>query len=129
MKNVTKIQKISINNVATGDNGTAQGTVDLNFKNVIGIKVECNDADSFIGSYFTEASINSEEIFPSGFELKVIQTGVDVSPNERFFKIDPRSDAFIGAGTNYRFGITNSTGSLTSANFNIYLLLSNPAPK
>jgi len=55
---------------------------------VTGISCYCTDPTAFVGAEFqTPLTINGEEVFPEGFQPKVIACSSSVKANDRFFDI------------------------------------------
>jgi len=57
--------------------------LDKQYKKVTGIHVSLPD-DALIGSTIY-LKMAGKEIFPEGFEVKMISSGQEISPNDRFF--------------------------------------------
>ena len=124
-KNITKYQKISLTIAA---NATLEVNTETKreFERVESIKVECSNSTDINTAIFNDFQINNEEVFPEGFELKILQTGVDLPVNDRFFAIDKRSDASFAAGSKIKIKIT---AGAVGATYTIYLKLVNPEKK
>ncbi len=61
--------------------------VDKNADKIIGVAIS-SDRDDILYYRGTQAiKINDEEFFPENFESKHLMSGINVSPNERFFRI------------------------------------------
>jgi len=57
---------------------------DKKYKKLTGIFASLPYEDAFFGSKL-ELKVANEEIFPEGFELKLLTCGNNVSPNDRFY--------------------------------------------
>jgi hypothetical protein len=44
---------------------------------------------------FSKIEINKQEIFPEDYETKLLMTGINVSPNHRFYEV---GDIAVGSG-------------------------------
>lgn len=62
--------------------------LDKNITSVIGIAISSDKDDLlyFRGSQGVE--VNKEELFPGGYESKLLMAGVNVSPNGKYYQLD-----------------------------------------
>lgn len=61
--------------------------IDKNADKIIGVSIS-TDRDDIVYYRGTQIiKINDEEFFPEGFESKHLMSGINVSPNERYFRL------------------------------------------
>lgn len=120
-----RYQKIQLTiAAANAEVSTNQITVDQNYGKVTGIQATCTDATAFNKAYFRKFEIGKLDIYPDGYEAKMIAAGNDCPVNDRFDKdIDEPGN---GATIDITY---KDAGSATAYpyNLNIYLKLINPA--
>lgn len=90
------------------------------YKELTGIAITCSNSNAFADATFDSFVLDGFEIFPEGFELKILQTGVDLDPNQRFFDIKEPAD-----GKNLTVKV-NSRAFATGSVVNIYLRYEGP---
>lgn len=83
----TKYQMIKIKVEAAGDNMKFSADTDKLYDRIDGLFVSLPKDDSHFGSTL-ELRIADQEIFPEGFETKLLACNQSTSPNERFFMFD-----------------------------------------
>lgn len=103
---------------------TNDARVDQNYDRVKGIQMTCTDANAIEQAYFDKFEMGGKEIYPKYYEGKLIYSGVNVAPNERFDKEvdEPGNNTTVDitlkdqsvAGTVYPYTVT------------VYLKLENP---
>ncbi|HEY0029147.1 MAG TPA: hypothetical protein VGC65_00200 [Bacteroidia bacterium] len=71
---------------ANAEVSTSQVNTDKNFKTVTGIQAIATDATAFNKGTFDKFLIGGQEIYPEGFDIKLISCGNEVDPNDRFDK-------------------------------------------
>lgn len=73
----------------TAGGGTFKGTfeVDKNADKIIGVSVSSNRDDILYYRGTQAIKINDEEFFPEQFESKHLMSGMNVPPNERYFRL------------------------------------------
>jgi len=89
MNMITRIKKI-YNLEITSENGLHTKTFDLD-KNIVkvhGLLLESNRDDLLFYRAACKIELNREEIFPEGYAGKLLMTGVNVSPNDRYYKLE-----------------------------------------
>ena len=87
LKNI-KYQLIKIVVPQANDSVKFDADTDKMYKRITGIHGSLPQDASILGSQI-ELKIADQEIFPEGFEFKLITTNLSVSPNKRFYdKID-----------------------------------------
>lgn len=101
-----------------GQQVSIDAETDKLYKRVIGLYASVGDSDA-VNTSTIALSINSKEIFPTGFEIKMITTGQEVSPNDRYFDLDEPAAGTKVTGT-YTDG---ATASAYPYQFIIYLKL------
>lgn len=79
-----KYQIVKIPVAAAGDSVKFSADIDKLFKRVTGLSASLPD-DKAITGCTLELKIADKEIFPEEWELKMITSGQNVSPNDRFF--------------------------------------------
>ncbi len=87
-----KYQLVKIVVPAAGNEIPVEINTEKGYQSVTGISANATDKNAYLGSLFSKFEINNKEIFPDGFEVKMITTGIDVSPEERFYKITEPAD-------------------------------------
>jgi hypothetical protein len=96
-----KYQRISLPAIAAAS-GTSEieTATDKQYRYVTGIAFEAvvkagGDANKAIqNSMFTRFDIDQQEIFPKeGFEVKFVTTGLEVSPNDRFYNCKENAES------------------------------------
>ena len=84
---LTKYQLIKIRVTNPGDAVKFAADTDLLYERIEGIFVSLPNENSHFGSTF-ELRVSDQEIFPEGFESKMLACNQAVSPNERFVKFE-----------------------------------------
>ena len=122
MRRPIKYQIIKL--IITGaGNFVIRAETDKAYKKVTGVQYSGTDATALKDAVFNKFEIDSNEIFPEGFEVKLIQSGQDVSPNDRFYDdIDERADGSTVSGSFQDAG----NAAAYPYNARIYLRLENP---
>lgn len=114
--------KVKVNNA--GESVKFSAETDKLYEKVQGIYVSLPKDESHFGSTL-ELRVAEQEIFPEGFETKLLATSQHVSPGERFFNFD--NDEVIEAKGSYVEGRYTDGGYTTGITFpyilNIYLKL------
>lgn len=85
LKPVKKIFKFKI--IAANDSVTHNFTLDKNIKALLGLLVTSNKDDMLYCRGSQKIEINRVEIFPDEYESKLIMSGINVSPNERYYNL------------------------------------------
>ena len=127
MSQLRNIKYQIINLLVPGANAivnTQNATTDRSYKKVKGIQMTCTDANAAEQATFDKFEINSREIYPEGFEVKLIASGEDVAPNERFDKEVDEEAANSSINITYRD--QNVAGTVFPYKVIIYLRLENP---
>jgi len=117
-----KYQLVSLIITGTGEFSSNGVVTDRNYKKVVGIQLSCNDATAFDNATLTKFEIDAQEIYPSGFPAKLLASGQDVPPNQRFDKeVDEKAD-------NSTFNITYKDNGHTAVPYtmDVILWLENP---
>ena len=65
--------------------------LDKNISAIYGLLFTSNRDDLMYYRGSQKVEINREEIFPENYESKLLMTGLNVSPNERYYKINGMS--------------------------------------
>lgn len=112
-------------NIATETIDNIQDVIDKNYERVTGVHVICSDADQagLINSRFDNFEIDNNKIFAKGHEAKLLNTGDQVSPRNRYYPIDEK-------GENSTFRAKYVDGGAAAAypyTVSIYLRLANPS--
>jgi hypothetical protein len=80
-------ERFTVNVTAAGETFKASFEVDKNADKIIGIAIS-SDRDDILYYRGTQAiKINDEEFFPETYESKLLMSGINVSPNERYFRL------------------------------------------
>jgi hypothetical protein len=123
---LTRYQIIKVNVEAAGQTVKFSAETDKLYKRVQGIYVSMPKDESHFGSTM-DLRIAEQEVFPEGFETKLLATSQSASTNERFFMFD--ADEAIEAGGSHLEGRFVDGGFTTGITFpytmNIYLKLKN----
>lgn len=119
-----KYQRISLLVSAAGAEVSTQNVdTDKSYKRVRGIQMTSTDATAIDGGTFKKFEIDNKEVYPEGFETKLITCGVDVAPNDRFDRdIDERAE---GTKVNITYKDGSVAGTVYPYNVSIYLYLTN----
>lgn len=62
--------------------------LDKNIRRIKGVLVTSDKDDLLYYRGTQKIEINSQEYFPENYESKLLMSGINVSPNERYYKID-----------------------------------------
>src|ERR1051326_2577633 len=65
---------------------------DKSYRKISGIHFSIADSNALKDSVFSKMEIDNNEIFPDGFEVKMITTGLELTPNDRYYKLDERGE-------------------------------------
>ena len=74
----------------TQENGNHAKTFELD-KNIVkvhGLLLESNRDDYLFYRGFCKIELNRQEIFPEGYAAKLLMSGINVSPNDRYYRLD-----------------------------------------
>lgn len=61
--------------------------LDKNIIKVHGLLLESNRDDLLFYRGFCKIEINRQEIFPEGYAAKLLMSGINVSPNDRYYEL------------------------------------------
>ena len=81
----TKIQIIKIPVAQSGEKVKFSADTDKMYRQITGLYASLPEDKAVTGTSL-ELKISDKEIFPEDFEIKMISTGMNVSPNERFYE-------------------------------------------
>lgn len=75
--------------LVSNDNTSYKHTFDLdkNIKVVTGLLLSSSDPRGLFFRGSQRIEINGDELFPDGYESKMLMSGISVPPNQRFFDI------------------------------------------
>lgn len=90
---------------------------DKAYKKITGIHFSTSDTNALKDSVFTKLEIDNNEIFPDGFEVKMIRTGEELSPNDRFYSLSERGEGSTIVGT------FKDAGNAVAYPYNVYIYL------
>ncbi len=90
---------------------------DKAYKRITGINYSTTDTNALKDSVFTKFEIDSNEIFPDGFEVKMIQTGQEVPPNDRYYPLNERAEGSTIVGS------FKDAGNAAAYPYNVYIYL------
>lgn len=69
--------------------------LDKNIKTVTGLLLSASDPRGLFFRGSQRIEISGDELFPEGYESKLLMSGISVAPNERFFEV---GDVVAGNG-------------------------------
>lgn len=90
---------------------------DKAYRKVTGLQYSSTDSAALKDAVFSKFEIDSNEIFPDGFEVKLIQVGQEVNPNERFYKVNEKAEGSSVLGT------FKDAGNAAAYPYNVYIYL------
>jgi hypothetical protein len=93
LKTVKKRYDIQITNANKAY--TKNFELDKNIKTVKGILITSDKDDLLYYRGSQRIELNSQECFPENYESKLLMSGVNVSPNDRYYKLQ---DVVVGNG-------------------------------
>src|ERR1051326_8470539 len=79
-----KYQLVPITISGAGVTGSNEVDTDKLYERVTGIGVTATDDKGLSGATFKKFTIDRQEIYPEGHELRMINTGNDLSPNDKY---------------------------------------------
>ncbi len=119
-------QTISLNITSAGlTKATQSESLDKTYKRVKGIQVTVQDSAAAERGTFDIFRISSIDIYPKGFESKLITCGIDVPPNQRFDRNIDEEAAGVPVNITYVDGST--PGTTYPYLVNVIFELHNPA--
>lgn len=120
-----KYQKIKLTVAAANEVVSTKGvTTERSYKKVKGIQATCSDKNAVEQGEFDKFEIASKEIYCKGYEVKLIFSGVDVAPNERFDKdVDEEAE---NSTVDITYRDMNVAGTVFPYTLIVYLRLENP---
>jgi len=120
-----KYQKIDLTVAAANDVVSTKGvTTDRSYKKVKGIQITCTDENATKQGIFDKFEINLREIYCDGFEIKLISSGMDVPPNDRFdHDVDEEA---ANSTVDITYKDMNVAGTAFPYTISVYLRLENP---
>ena len=121
MRRPIKYQIIRLSVTGAGD-FPINAEADKTYKKITGIQFTTTDSSALKDAVFSKFDIDSNEIFPEGYETKLLVCGEDLKPGERWEELDERADGSTIAGTFTDAG----NASAYPYNARIYLKLTNP---
>lgn len=122
MRRPVKYQLLKLSIITGAASYPINAESDKTYKRITGIHFSTSDTNALKDAVFTKFEIDNNEIFPDGYEVKMIQTGQEVPPDERFFPLDERGEGSTIVGT---FKDADNA-SAYPYNVYIYLRLENP---
>lgn len=118
-----KIQLIPIVIPSAGATVPATASIDINYKRTQGIAIGTTNLSALNGTTFQKCEIDGVEIFPPNYETKMLYAGNEVTPNDKFYKIDERAE-------NLTIALSIKDGSVAGVSYpytiTVYLDLRNP---
>lgn len=116
-------QIFSLNITGAGQTVSVDQEIDRNFKRTTAVSVEVNNAQSLTGGTFSTAlTIDAQEVFTAGYELKRLFSTTSVEPKSRLYKINERAN---GAKLNFKYTDAGGFAITGAYTVNVYLDLSN----
>ena len=119
-KGNVEYEKIEISVVADGGEYTFDHTTEIDHNRIIGITQVFSDSDALPNSTL-ELDVDGEEIFPTGFESKLIVTGQEVPPDEKWVGYIDRPVKQVRITGKFTDG--SALGSFVAYKANIYLMM------
>ena len=84
----TRIKKrFDINVTVAGDLVTQTFELDKNVTAIFGVLLTSDHEDLMYYRGAHRLEINRQEIFPSGYEAKLLMSGINVAPDERYYSL------------------------------------------
>ena len=121
MRRPRKYQIIRLTINAAGD-FPINAEADKAYKKITGIQLTTSNVDALKDSTFKKFEIDNNDIFPDGFEAKMLVSGQDLKPGDRWEELNERADGCTIAGT---YTDAGNAGAYPY-NARIYLKLENP---
>src|ERR1700746_2739631 len=97
MRRPIKYQLIKLQITGAGDFPISAES-DKTYKKITGIQLTTTDIDSLKDAVFSRFEIDSNDIYPDGWETKLLVSGDGVTPNDRFYDLDERADGSTISG-------------------------------
>lgn len=124
-KRKLKFQKIELEITAAALEISKEANTDRLYERITGIHVMTSDSIGISNSYFNKFEVNGEEILCSGFEAKLLSTGQEVSPNEKFYKLN---EPALGSTVSIKYKDFNTVGTTFPYTVSVMLRLENLEP-
>ncbi len=108
--------------IAAAGNYPIAAEADKAYGKITGIQFTTTDTASLKDAVLSKFEIDSNDVFPEGWEVKLLVTGDGVSPDDRWQKLDERADGSTISG------IFTDAGNAAAYPYNarIYFKLENP---
>jgi hypothetical protein len=84
-KIIKQVFALTVSTAATTVKGSFE--VDKNAEKIIGVQISSDREDIAYYRGTQIIKINDEEFFPEGFESKHLMCGINVNPNQRYFRL------------------------------------------
>jgi len=115
-----EFEKIEINVTASGQEVSFSHTTEIDHIKVIGI-AQVFTNETALPNSIIELNIDGQEVFPTGFESKLIYTGMEVPPDDKYFKYLDRPVDRVKIAGKFKDGVALAPFASYSAN--IYLMM------
>lgn len=121
-KRKIKYQKLEISVTGANAEITKDADADKLMERITGIHVTTSDSNGIKNGTFTRFDIDGTEVFCPGYEAKLLSTGMEVSPNDKYYKLDEPAKG-VPISIKYKDG--NAAGTTFPYTVNITLRLEN----
>jgi hypothetical protein len=118
--NAIKYQIIKINVPAPGNVVNINVNSDKLYKKITGMTITTPFTAPSLNQSSLSLQVNDKEIFPDGFEIRLLTCDQAVAVNERFFHLDEVAD---GSTIKGKFSDNNPSNGVFPYTVNIYLKL------
>jgi len=119
-KGNVEYEKIEIAVTSDGGETTFDHTTEIDHNRIIGITQVFSDSDALPDSTL-ELDVDGEEIFPAGFESKLIATGQEVPPDDKWVHYIDRPVKQVRVTGKFTDG--SALSSFAAYKANIYLMM------
>ena len=111
MKKVIR-KRFDINITVAGSTVKEEFELDKTITKVVGLAITSDRDDLLYYRGSHRIALNNEEIFPENYEAKLLQTGINVKPNDRYFRLEREPGNSM---LQLHYTDTNHTGTVFAA--------------
>jgi len=115
-----EFEKIEINVAGSGQKISFSHTTEIDHSRIIGI-AQVFSNESALPDSTLELDIDGQEVFPAGFESKLVYSGMEVPPDDRYFQYLDRPVNQIKITGKFTDG--GALSSFAAYTANIYLMM------
>ncbi len=115
-----EFEKIEISVTSDGQEVSFSHTTEVDHTCIIGVALVVSNENALPNSTL-ELDVDGQKVFPTGFEAKLIYSGQEVPPDDRFFKYINRPVKQVKIEGKYTDGSALSTFASYTAN--LYLMM------